>query len=300
MTTEIATSLEMNMVELINAERREAGLQELLVETHLNSSAQSHSEWMAENGVMSHDGEGGSTPTERIRDTDMELSGGWKTAENVAYSSIVGAIDQSEIEAMHEALMNSDSHRANIMNPDLRYIGIGTEAGTIIQDGQEYQVLFITQNFADTEGRVEVQTEEGGQMIVQDYVDGEPLETDEPEPAVPDDSGLPPDQVEPSPEDGGYIRDDDDEEEDPQDEDTGSGGGCFVATAAYGTRNHPDVIMLREFRDNVLVKRWAGRRFVKTYWIVGPVMAKVIRSDGVSGKISRTLLRPFISILRRR
>lgn len=289
MTTEIATSLEMSMVELINEERRAAGLQELLVETHLNSSAQSHSDWMAENGVMSHDGEGGSTPTERIRDTDMELSGGWKTAENVAYSSIVGAIDQSEIEAMHEALMNSDSHRANIMNPDLRYIGIGTEAGTIIQDGQEYQVLFITQNFADTEGRVEVQTEEGGQMVVQDYIDGEPVETDEPVPVTPDDGS-----------DDTPGSTDDDEEEDPQDEDTGSGGGCFVATAAYGTRNHPDVIMLREFRDNVLVKSWLGRRFVKTYWVVGPVMARLIRSDGASGRVSRTLLRPFINILRRR
>lgn len=289
MTTEIATSLEMSMVELINAERREAGLQELLVETHLNSSAQSHSDWMAENGVMSHDGEGGSTPTERIRDTDMELSGGWKTAENVAYSSIVGAIDQSEIEAMHEALMNSDSHRANIMNPDLRYIGIGTEAGTIIQDGQEYQVLFITQNFADTEGRVEVQTEEGGQMVVQDYIDGEPVETDEPVPVTPDDGS-----------DDTPGSTDDDEEEDPQDEDTGSGGGCFVATAAYGTRNHPDVIMLREFRDNVLVKSWLGRRFVKNYWVVGPVMARLIRSDGASGRVSRTLLRPFINILRKR
>ena len=288
MTTEIATSLEMSMVELINAERREAGLQELLVETHLNSSAQSHSDWMAENGVMSHDGEGGSTPTERIRDTDMELSGGWKTAENVAYSSIVGTIDQSEIEAMHEALMNSDSHRANIMNPDLRYIGIGTEAGTIIQDGQEYQVLFITQNFADTEGRVEVQTEEGGQMVVQDYIDGEPVETDEPVPVTPDDGS-----------DDTPGSTDDDEEEDPQDEDTGSGGGCFVATAAYGTRNHPDVVMLREFRDNVLVKSWAGRRFVKAYWVAGPLMAKFIKPDRSSGRLMRVLLRPLINVLKR-
>lgn len=290
MTTEIATSLEMSMVELINEERREAGLAELLVETHLNSSAQSHSDWMAENGVMSHEGEGGSTPTERIRDTNMELSGGWKTAENVAYSSIVGAIDQTEIEAMHKALMDSPSHRENIMDPELRYIGIGTEPGIITQNGKDYEVLFITQNFADTAGKVEVQTEENGQMFIQDYVDGQPFETDEPEPAVPGDGS----------DDSSGSTEEDDEDEDPQDEDTGSGGGCFVATAAYGTRNHPDVIMLREFRDNVLVKRWAGRRFVKTYWIVGPVMAKVIRSDGVSGKISRTLLSPFISILRRR
>jgi hypothetical protein len=34
---------------------------------------------------------------------------------------------------------------------------------------------------------------------------------------------------------------------------------CFVATTAYGDRNHPDVVLLRKFRDEVLTRSSAGR-----------------------------------------
>lgn len=55
-----------------------------------------------------------------------------------------------------------------------------------------------------------------------------------------------------------------------------SGATCFVATATYQDPNHPDVVRLRQFRDNTLVKHALGRRFVAWYWRVGPGLSRVI------------------------
>ena len=52
MSTEIATELEQRMVALINEERAAEGLSPLKIEAHLNSSAQSHSDWMGETGTF--------------------------------------------------------------------------------------------------------------------------------------------------------------------------------------------------------------------------------------------------------
>ncbi|MFA6088403.1 MAG: CFI-box-CTERM domain-containing protein [Candidatus Woesearchaeota archaeon] len=41
---------------------------------------------------------------------------------------------------------------------------------------------------------------------------------------------------------------------------------CFVATVVYGNINAPEVQILREFRDEVLVKNYLGRKFVSFYY----------------------------------
>jgi hypothetical protein len=43
-------------------------------------------------------------------------------------------------------------------------------------------------------------------------------------------------------------------------------GACFIATTAYGDRNHPDVVLLRKFRDEVLTRSSVGRSFIDWYW----------------------------------
>lgn len=55
-----------------------------------------------------------------------------------------------------------------------------------------------------------------------------------------------------------------------------SGATCFVATAAYGDPQHPDVVWLRWYRDHVLNQTRAGRSFTDWYWRVGPRIAKVV------------------------
>jgi lysophospholipase L1-like esterase len=73
------------------------------------------------------------------------------------------------------------------------------------------------------------------------------------------------------------------------------GGGCFIATAAYGTEMAQDLDILRDVRDNVLMQNWAGRTFVDIYYTVSPPVADVIADSGLLQSVTRTLLQPVIA-----
>lgn len=88
----------------------------------------------------------------------------------------------------------------------------------------------------------------------------------------------------------------DDEEDDGDKVD----GTCFVATAAYGSPSHPDVVALRAFRDNVLAKTAAGRAFISVYWRVGPKLARITRPEQRHAAAARWLLTRFVGWLRHR
>ena len=53
-----------------------------------------------------------------------------------------------------------------------------------------------------------------------------------------------------------------------------SSGGCYVATAVYGSYDCPEVWTLRRYRDDVLASTWYGRAFVRTYYAVSPTLVK--------------------------
>ncbi len=147
-----ANSLEWQMLDLINAERTSRGLNPLRLELRLNDAAEDHSRWMINADKFSHTGVGGSSPTERMRDANFDLSGNWRTAENIAWQSVRGAPGLADdVINLHDALMNSAGHRANILNPALEVIGIGIERG----DYKGWDGLFVTQNFARTDGAVQ-------------------------------------------------------------------------------------------------------------------------------------------------
>ena len=55
----------------------------------------------------------------------------------------------------------------------------------------------------------------------------------------------------------------------------GGGGGCYVATAVYGSYDCPEVWTLRRFRDNVLAETWYGRLFIKLYYALSPTAVKL-------------------------
>lgn len=51
-------------------------------------------------------------------------------------------------------------------------------------------------------------------------------------------------------------------------------GGCYVATAVYGSYDCPQVWTLRRFRDNTLASTWYGRAFIRTYYAISPTLVK--------------------------
>lgn len=53
-----------------------------------------------------------------------------------------------------------------------------------------------------------------------------------------------------------------------------SSGGCYVATAVYGSYDCPEVWTLRRFRDNTLASTWCGRAFIRTYYAISPTLVK--------------------------
>ncbi len=53
-----------------------------------------------------------------------------------------------------------------------------------------------------------------------------------------------------------------------------SNGGCYIATAVYGSYDCPEVWTLRRFRDYYLAKTWYGRAFIRTYYIISPILVK--------------------------
>jgi hypothetical protein len=72
------------------------------------------------------------------------------------------------------------------------------------------------------------------------------------------------------------------------------GGGCFIATAAYGSALHPKVNALRQFRDGYLMTNALGRAFVSAYYRASPPLANFIaRHDWLRAGV-RTLLWPLV------
>jgi len=77
------------------------------------------------------------------------------------------------------------------------------------------------------------------------------------------------------------------------------GGWCFVATAAFGDYNSPEVIYLSVFRDQVLNHSLFGRAFVRIYYKISPPLAGIIAKSSLLRRLVRSLvLQPIISFLR--
>lgn len=53
-----------------------------------------------------------------------------------------------------------------------------------------------------------------------------------------------------------------------------SSGGCYVATAVYGSYDCPQVWTLRRYRDYTLAASWCGRAFIRIYYAISPTLVK--------------------------
>ncbi|MFC8725524.1 CAP domain-containing protein [Streptomyces bacillaris] len=109
-----ATSARSEVLALVNQERAKVGCSPLTTSTALTSLAQNFSQDMAARGFFDHTDPDGDTPWDRAAQAGVQGLG----AENIARG-------QADAQAVMDAWMNSEGHRANILNCDYKTIGIG-------------------------------------------------------------------------------------------------------------------------------------------------------------------------------
>jgi hypothetical protein len=78
--------------------------------------------------------------------------------------------------------------------------------------------------------------------------------------------------------------------------DGGGGGGCFIATAAFGSKFEKHVQLLRRFRDLYLMPHSIGRVFVRVYYRYSPPIADFIAKYDSMRAVVRVSLLPVVGI----
>lgn len=122
---------EARMLVLVNHERTSRGLNALIANPGAQKVARAHSTDMFARGYFSHITSEGVNPFERMKAGGVEFGA---AGENLALAPTLNLA--------HNGLMNSPGHKANILSPNYRTVGIG------IIDGGPYG-LMITQDFTD-------------------------------------------------------------------------------------------------------------------------------------------------------
>ncbi len=118
---------EAYLIDLINEERKQRGLDRLKPHPVLAEVARSHSEDMRDHGFFAHESPlpGKRTPLDRfLRRFDPAPA---LLAENVSrrYHSSEYSLNGPAIEATHQSLMSSEGHRENMLQPSAVYVAVG-------------------------------------------------------------------------------------------------------------------------------------------------------------------------------
>ena len=122
------------VIELTNHQRRQAGLSELTVSQRLSSAALAKGQHMFGNQYWAHTAPDGTQPWFFFRQADYDyLVAGENLARDFADSS-----------SMVSAWMASPTHKANILNPKYKEIGIAVIDGTL----EGYETTVVVQFFA--------------------------------------------------------------------------------------------------------------------------------------------------------
>lgn len=116
---------------LLNRERAAHDLRPLKLNTRLNSAAIAHSRDMVRKRYFEHNSPDGRTPFQRMLSTRYVPKGAsWTLGENIGW----GSLSLAQPDALVRAWMKSPGHRANILNPQFREIGIGIAVGVPLDD----------------------------------------------------------------------------------------------------------------------------------------------------------------------
>ena len=80
-----------------------------------------------------------------------------------------------------------------------------------------------------------------------------------------------------------------------------SGGGCLIATAAFGSEISPQVQSLRELRDNSLLQTSSGKKFMtgfnEFYYSFSPTIADWERQNPIFKEVVKITLTPLLTSL---
>lgn len=110
-------SMERNMLERVNEERRKNDLTPLSIDYRLTKVARIKAQDMVDNDYFSHYSPTYGSPFDMMNKFGIEYI---QAAENLA--------GNSSVERAHNSLMGSSGHRQNILNPGFTHIGIGVKA----------------------------------------------------------------------------------------------------------------------------------------------------------------------------
>lgn len=113
------SSVRSAVLALVNQERAKVGCSPLTASSSLASLAQDFSEDMAARGFFDHTDPDGRSPWDRASKAGVQ----GLAAENIARG-------QANAQAVMESWMNSDGHRANILNCDYKTLGVGVHYGS--------------------------------------------------------------------------------------------------------------------------------------------------------------------------
>ncbi len=75
-------------------------------------------------------------------------------------------------------------------------------------------------------------------------------------------------------------------------------GGCYIATMVYGSYEHPQVLVLRGFRDNVLNNYSLGRKFINFYYKHSPNWVEKMKDNKTLNKAIKIILNSIIKLLK--
>lgn len=113
--TPAPTNTISQLLDAHNRYRAQHNVPALALNAKLTAAAQKHARWMANNRRMSHTGVGGSSFADRIRAEGYDFRMG---GENIAAG-------YKSVDAAMTGWMNSPGHRANILNPNYKEVGLG-------------------------------------------------------------------------------------------------------------------------------------------------------------------------------
>lgn len=119
---------------LLNRKRDRDGLPPLRENVRLEEAARAHSRAMIRGGFFSHFGTSppGRTLIDRLRHSDYLPARHARFGENIAYGIGPGSTPASIVRSW----MDSTPHRANILAPAFREIGVGIELGSPVARGR--------------------------------------------------------------------------------------------------------------------------------------------------------------------